>query len=927
MAESSVMAVAVGGRTRGDLPIPLTAFIGRRAEVDALGQLLRTSRLVTATGPGGVGKTRLGVAVAGALAPELTHGVVFVDLVTVTDDTMVVAAVADAAHVPEATGIDRRDALHAALRDRTCLLVVDNCEHLLAGARQCIVELLAACPQVRVLATSRVRLLATGETVFPVPGLSLDAADGHGDAVALFAARIAASGVRDGLTDDDLATARTICERLDGMALAIELAAARVASFGVDGVDRMITQGHGFLAVGHASDERHGSLRAAIDWSYRLLDDDQRDLLRATSVFAAPFDVDAAAAVTGRSVTTLVEALGRLVDWNLISLRAGRPTRYRVLETIRQYAAERSSERAELVELRGRHLAWSASTLSSLAARAPGDEAWCAEVDQLMDDARAALAWAATVPERRAGAAALAALIAAVSFQRGRPAEAQRRYEQAADLVDDAGRRRDLLLRAAGSALTRYVGDDAVDLYRRVAGEARRAGDHDTAAVAIARIVTVQHRHIGTMVEHVTSEQTETLLAEASRLSSGRSDVEAAIVVAAACRSDIPRSLTVARHGVDAARPTGDPLLLDAALDQLCASQLEAADLAGAAETVATRLAALAAVPIDALSGMDHADARLMGAHVDLGLGRFPSARRHADDLAALPFLREERHVGLARRIEVDALAGQFDDVLSAAASFLAGWDRAGRPRVNNFGSAAYAVAMVHGMRDDHAGREEWVGIARDVLRDPSTLDDPSYVWPAVFDGLLLLHRGDTEAASACLAVDPERLPLRVRWYQHLWFTWYAALWAEASILHGVDDLASLVERATRVAGANWVARLVVRRSELLAADATAELPGIATELDRLGCPYQADRTRRLLAPDAPADPAGGALGALSAREREVLELLTAGHTNPEIAGALFISRKTAEHHVSHILAKLGVGTRAEAAAMAARAGPGGPAR
>ena len=213
---------------------------------------------------------------------------------------MVVPAVADALGVPERSGISRRDAVVAALADGACLLVIDNCEHVLAGARAGIVDLLGACPGVHVLATSRTRLLTSGETVFAVPGLSVDGAGaGPGDAVELFAARAADAGMRTGLTDDDVAAARAICQRLDGMALAIELAAARVCSFGLDGVHRALIDGHEFLELGHATDERHGSLRAAIDWSYHLLDDEQRELLRAVSVFAAPFGLDAAVAVTG----------------------------------------------------------------------------------------------------------------------------------------------------------------------------------------------------------------------------------------------------------------------------------------------------------------------------------------------------------------------------------------------------------------------------------------------------------------------------------------------------------------------------------------------------------------------------------------------------------------------------------------------------
>lgn len=907
------MSEAAGARTVGQLPRPLTTFVGRTAEVASLAELVSTHRFVSATGPGGVGKTRLSIAVAQRLASDFPDGVFFADLVTVTDDAMVVGAVADAAGVPEQAGVSRAAAVHAALRDREILLVLDNCEHLQVGARALIVELLAACPSVHVLATSRVRLLSAGETVFAVPGLSLHPTDdGLGDAVALFAERVAAAGVREPLVAAELDVARSICERLDGMALAIELAAARVASFGLDGVRQAMTDGHEFLALGHAADERHGSLRAAIDWSYHLLADEQRDVLRAVSVFAAPFDVDAAARLTGVPATQLRSVLGRLVDWNLVNLRAGQPTRYRVLETIRQYSTASSAELGELEALRVRHLDWASSTLAELLARAPGDAAWCARVDEVMDDARAALGWSTAAP--------LAGLMAAVLFQRGRLAEAQLRHEQAAALLDDAAARRDQWLRAAGCALTRYVGDEAVVLLERVVDDAERIGDVDAAATTLARLVTVCHRHDGTMTKRMSVVDTDSTFAEARRLSSGAPAVEAAIEVAAAYR-DVLRARDVAERAVVLARQADEPLLVDAALDQLCATQLEAGELAAAADTVGVRLAAMASIPVDALSAMDHTDARLMAAHVDLCLGRFATARRHADDLAALPFLREERHVGLARRIEVDALAGEFDDVLVSAASFREGWQRAGRPRVNNFGSAALAVAMVHGMRGDGAARTEWVGIARDILRDGTTIDDPAFVWPAVLDGLFLLHVGDVGAAQARFATHPDEMPPRARWYQHLWLPWYAAAWLEAAALAGLGDVDERVVVARRTAGDNRVAQLVVDRAVLLATATTDGFAEIATALDGLGCPYQAARTRRLAGGETPSEPAPAALAALSAREREVLELVAAGRTNPEIAGELYISRKTAEHHVSNILTKLGVSTRAEAAAVAARAG------
>ena len=472
----AIPGLLVNSGRRG-LPVPATPFVGRAAERTALAVALAEHRVVTATGPGGVGKTRLALSVAADLASERRDGVWFADLVRVTDPGMVTAAVAEAVGVPEqrTTSVDL--ALVASLAGSDAVLVLDNCEHVLDGVRSCVGRIIAGCPAVTVLATSRTRLLLPYERVYVVPGLSV--VGGGGDAVDLFAARVAAA--TGDAAPPDAGRVAALCRALDGMALAIELAAARFPALGLDGLESGLDQRLRFLTAGTGRADRHGSLREAIGWSYDLLSPDDRALLRRVAVFASWFDVDAARAVAGagRERAEIADALARLAEHSLLVVDRGEPTSYRALETIRQYGVERLDQAGELDRIRAEHERWCRLAVAALrrTETAEIDEAWCARFDRVADDVAAALTWCAGDESRRGPAAELAGELAGLLFVRGRPARAQRRYEQAADLAGAVSERVACLRLAAGSAASRFVGDDALRLFRMAADAAVSVGD------------------------------------------------------------------------------------------------------------------------------------------------------------------------------------------------------------------------------------------------------------------------------------------------------------------------------------------------------------------------------------------------------------------------------------------------------------------
>jgi predicted ATPase/class 3 adenylate cyclase len=339
-----------------NLPAQLAAFIGRDREDTEVRALVESARLVTLTGAGGAGKTRLGLQVAVELLDGSGDGVWLVELATVTDPDAVAAAIADALRIPAQPGRPALDTLADALGPQDILIVLDNCEHLIDGCAKTAETILQRCPKVHLIATSREPLGIGGETIYRVPSLSLPAAGDSDqaaalacDAVTLFAARAREQGVSLTLDDDTIPPVVSVCRRLDGMPLAIELAAARLRSMSLAELAGRLDQRFGLLTGGSRTAlERQQTLRATVGWSYSLLTAAEQALLGRLSVFAGGFDLAAAEAVGGSGAIDTVEVaglLGSLVDKSLVVAEPdGTALRYRLLETIRLFAAERLAE-------------------------------------------------------------------------------------------------------------------------------------------------------------------------------------------------------------------------------------------------------------------------------------------------------------------------------------------------------------------------------------------------------------------------------------------------------------------------------------------------------------------------------------------------------------------------------------------------------
>lgn len=453
-----------------NLPIQLTSFVGREREMQEIKRLLTTTRLLTLTGAGGAGKTRLALQVAADLVEQYDDGVWLIELASFSDPALVPQSVAAVLGVREQPGEPLLNSLVNYLRSKNMLLVLDNSEHLIAECARLTDTLLRSCPDLRIFATSREALGIAGETAWTVPSLSLpDAREPlpnfadltQYEAVQLFVARGMAALPKFNLTELNAATVVQICQRLDGIPLAIELAAARIRVLKTTEIAARLNDRFALLTGGSRTAlPRHQTLRAAIGWSYDLLTEPERALLRRLSIFAGGWTLAAAEALTADEAgairdegvdfnlhlkrgepSFILDLLSNLVDKSLVVVdKQGDETRYRMLETIHEYARDRLDESGEAQEIAARHLGLVLRLAEQAEPHLTGPEQgwWFQRLALEYDNLLAALTWSAQARGERERELRLAGALWRYWYTRGYMFDGRRWLEAALEKNEQA---------------------------------------------------------------------------------------------------------------------------------------------------------------------------------------------------------------------------------------------------------------------------------------------------------------------------------------------------------------------------------------------------------------------------------------------------------------------------------------------------------
>jgi len=893
------------------LPIQLTSFVGRQEQLTQVRELLTENRLLTLTGAGGAGKTRLAIQIAGQLSGGFSDGVWYVDLAPITDPELVPITAARAFGLPDQPGRSTMDTLTRFIADRQMLVVLDNCEHLLDATAALVNALLGAAASLTILTTSREPIGVAGEVSWRVPSLSL--AD---EAIELFIDRARHARPDFVVTDDSAAVVAEICARLDGLPLAIELAAARVRALSLAEILDSLHDRFRLLTGGaRTAVRRQQTLRASVDWSHALLTQPEQILFRRLAAFMGGFDLDAAQAVAGSGDVQryqVLDQLSLLVDKSLVVTDDSRGrTRYRLLETVRQYAQEKLGESGEADAVRTRHRDYYTALAAAVDAPAGTDYEQRLEQAELeIDNLRAAFGWSCENSDT-ALALTLASSLQPLWISRGRAREGRAWFEtvftdEVAQDADVAAAERARSLADIAVLDTFFGAADSLNRAQQALGLAR---DIEEPAV-LARALTACG-----LAAAYNAELAGEYFAEAVELARELDDrwrlsqiltLQAHAAIAA---GDMIAAGVAAEEGRNLADALGDRSTSRHCRMCLGIAQVNRGELAGA-------VAQFRAVVAEAEAAHDGVLAAMCLAHQGTALarqGETAAARAAADasiesasefgDLTA-----SVSYFALANAALATGDVGTARDATAAAwehGSLLSGYAAHLRPIIAQAAQASGDLIAARTWADEAvATATGWVAIYALTARARVAIaqGEPDQAERDAHDALALaaeveayLQRPDIFECLATLAGE-------------------AGSHREAARLFGAAEAIRQRMGLVRfkIYAAGFEASVTTLRDALGEHDFdSAWAEGAALSSDEAIAYAQRGRGQRKR-------PTTG-WASLTPTELDVVRLVSDGLTNSDIATGLFVSPRTVQTHLTHIYSKLGLTSRVQLAQEAAR--------